>query len=309
MIPDDGPEHLEVAAEDGVPLRGLLHRAKEERTAPCLVLHGIASHAGWYAGLAELLASGGVTTIVADRRGAGRSGGTPGHMDSWRQVVEDALRIAAATVPDAPRVHLLGLSLGGLFALSAALRHPDRIGRLALFAPALKSRIRVPLHRRLRVLLRSRTNPSRLYEIPFGPGELVDREDWRAALAADPLRTTRVSARFLVQMFAMQKFVRSGLDRIPSPTRVFLAGRDRIIDSESVLDMLRGRSIPFEAEVFPEAAHIIPSSLPRDALLRRLVSHFTAESDPPVEFRYTVCGDAWPADSLPPPPVLNGHPS
>jgi len=103
-------------------------------------------------------------------------------------------------------IAVYGISLGGVFASALAIRHKELCDRLILSAPAFASRIKVPLARRLRVLRRSFTNPTRLYDLPFGPKDIVERDDWRTALEGDELRTRRISARFLTSMFKCQRF-------------------------------------------------------------------------------------------------------
>jgi pimeloyl-ACP methyl ester carboxylesterase len=93
---------------------------------------------------------------------------------------------------DLPHVHLLGNSLGGRIALEIALRHPDRVDRIALLAPSLawrKARHLVPLVRLAR---------PELGLIPVAPRPLIEgivrrlipgaQEGWVAAGVDEFLR-------------------------------------------------------------------------------------------------------------------------
>src|SRR6187455_1745730 len=102
---------LTVVARDGTDLAVAEHLAAGD--GPLAVLHhGIASHMGWYHGLAAALAEAGVTTWIADRRGCGRSAGPRGHMGSWRIGVDDVLRVAdhAAASHRGRPLHAVGVS-------------------------------------------------------------------------------------------------------------------------------------------------------------------------------------------------------
>src|SRR5688572_11449295 len=80
-----------------------------------LVVHGMASHMGWYHGLAEALQADGVTVYMSDRRGVALSQGTPGHANNWKILVQDLLRVAEEIERRHPSqaVHAIGISLGG----------------------------------------------------------------------------------------------------------------------------------------------------------------------------------------------------
>ena len=71
---------LELTSADGTRLHASLFPA-EEPVAGLVMVHGMQSHAGWFeaAGTADQLAAAGITCLAYDRRGSGRSGGTPGH--------------------------------------------------------------------------------------------------------------------------------------------------------------------------------------------------------------------------------------
>jgi pimeloyl-ACP methyl ester carboxylesterase len=101
---------------------------------PVLAVHGLGATKGSF-----------VTTIAAlSTRFRMIAVDLPGFGDSSKPIgaAYDARFFATACIDllDAlglDRVHLIGNSLGGRVALEAALRHPDRVDRLALLAPAL----------------------------------------------------------------------------------------------------------------------------------------------------------------------------
>lgn len=295
-----------IRAADGVELRVGAHPA--DGGGPVVVLvHGIASHMGWYRPLADALAAEGVSVYLPDRRGSGLSGGERGHMPAWRTLVEDLLRVLDAVSERHPgrSISLLGISLGAVVATATALLHPERIDRLALLAPGFASKIRVPLVRRLRVLRRAFVSPTKLYDLPFGVDALTSLPAWQAALAADSLRTTRVSARFLVEMFKLQRRTLKRLPSLRNPLLVLLAGDDAIIDNPPILRSL-SRLPPalLHAEIWEGASHLLPASRPRKDLLARLVPWFRREGLPSNRGVVEVPRFEGSAADLPAPPNL-----
>jgi len=71
------------------------------------------------------------TVVAFDNRGTGRSDKPAGGYD-FATATADV--VALLDDLNIPRVHLLGYSMGGAIAQEVALRHPERIGRLILFA-------------------------------------------------------------------------------------------------------------------------------------------------------------------------------
>lgn len=102
----------------------MLHVAIEGSGPPLVLLHGWAMHGGVFAGLAEALRSD-FTLYLPDLPGHGHSRGTM--LDATLDGTVDALfEQLPAQAP------WCGWSLGGLFALRAALREPARVPALGM---------------------------------------------------------------------------------------------------------------------------------------------------------------------------------
>jgi len=247
----------------------------EEPGPAVLLVHGIASHMGWYRGLAEELLRGGVSTYLPDRRGVARSEGTTAHVANWRNLVEDALHVAREVERAHPAqpVHLMGISLGGLIALACAIRHPGFFRSIVLLSPALATSVQFPLPRRLTILSRALARPTTLIDLPFGVDRLTRSDAWRAALAGDRYRTQRVSARFLLEVLRLQRYVRRGARYVADPVLALFGADDEIIDGKTsirVLDRIVGPVV--RVEVFETVSHILVASLGRRQLADRLLA-------------------------------------
>jgi len=143
-----GTEHTE-AVDAVVDLDGVrLHTRRVGSDPPVVVLHG-----GPGADYAYLLPqydrlAHGRALLFYDQRGGGRSPVARDVPVGWQEHVADLEALRKHWAID--RLTLLGYSWGGLLAVLYALEHPDRVGRLALVAPApLTARWRQEFERRL----------------------------------------------------------------------------------------------------------------------------------------------------------------
>jgi pimeloyl-ACP methyl ester carboxylesterase len=102
--------------------------------APVVLLHGLGATKGSFLPTLAALA-GSFRTIAVDLPGFGDSFKPLGeryHPPFFARVVIELMDALGL-----PRAHLVGNSMGGRVALEIGLRHPARVGRLALLAPSL----------------------------------------------------------------------------------------------------------------------------------------------------------------------------
>lgn len=115
-----GRTHYEIAGPDGAPMLILVHGT----TTPSMA---------WNKNVASLAAAG-FRVVRYDLYGRGLSDRVDSDygLDLFVGQLED---FVAHLAPDGP-VHLAGFSLGGMVVTEFTLRHPERVGRVALLAPA-----------------------------------------------------------------------------------------------------------------------------------------------------------------------------
>ena len=269
---------LDVETADGQVLKLGAYPGSGSQLA-VLVLHGLYSHMGWYRPLAEALVERGAAVYLLDRRGAGLSGGLAGHIDSWRQIVDDLQRVVArirSLHPGAP-VCALGISLGAAMTVATSLLHEDAFHRHALLSPGLAPAVQLPFLRRIGVVYSAFARPHVLYELPFTVEQLCEQGEMRQSLWDDPLRTRAITSRFLLEIFRLQRYVRQHIDRLRTPLLALVAGADAMIDNDAVLAVLRrARAAPVRVEVFPRAQHVLTASVPLPDLVGRIWHWFTA---------------------------------
>jgi acylglycerol lipase len=279
---------ISVAADDGTSLA--VGAYPGVRGGPvALVVHGIASHMGWYHGLAEALQAEGVSVYMPDRRGVMLSEGTPGHTNHWKTLAEDLSRVAEEIErrhPGRP-MHAIGISLGGVITLACSILLPGLFRSQILLSPALAASIRLPLLRRIEIFWRALSAPSKLYDLPFGVKDLTDNLDWQTALFEESKRN-QVSARFLLETLRMQRFVRKQITHVDPPILALFGERDLVVDNQTSIGILaKAGSSCVRVEVFESMSHIIAASVPKQEMVARLLSWLQGDWGSAKE-RFTV---------------------
>jgi alpha-beta hydrolase superfamily lysophospholipase len=265
-------EIISVRADDGVSLAVGAYPATRA-DAVALVVHGIASHMGWYHGIAAALQEEGITVYLPDRRGVALSQGIPGHTDKWATLVQDLLRVAEEVErrhPGRP-LHAIGISLGGVITLACSILHPGLFRSQILLSPALAASVRFPPLRRMEIFWQAMFAPRKLYDLPFGVKDLTDNINWQTALFEEAKRN-RASARFLLETLRMQRFVRKKIQHVDLPILALFGERDLVVDNQTVIDILDKAGSPcVRVEIFASLAHILAASMPKEELSRRLL--------------------------------------
>lgn len=234
-------EDLEVVVDDGVPLHVRVWRG-DPSAATLLYHHGIQSHVGWFERGGEWFhRERGMNVWAVDRRGAGKSGGEPGHMPSFHRVIDD-LHLVVAEIrkePTAGPVHGLGFSLAANFMSGLAIRHPGDLSGLVIVGPGIVPKTTVPLARKLRVLSHALFAPTTLFDIPIRDNEFTRDPGFSRFIAEDPLRTKQVSARFFLELLKMRRFLFRRASEVKVPLLAMLAGEDSIIDNDGIVAWMR----------------------------------------------------------------------
>jgi alpha-beta hydrolase superfamily lysophospholipase len=177
-----------ITAGDGVGLHYL--RWRSERSPPSAVvifLHGIASHAGWFAETAADLNRHGVEVYGLDRRGSGRSGGPRGHLDRYERALDDVeqlVRLVAAEHPDTP-VFLAASSWAAKLGVVYAAQRAAPLSGLLLLGPGLLPRVNLSLWQRVRVVAGHLVRPMARLPIPLTPERYTANPPYRDFIRAD----------------------------------------------------------------------------------------------------------------------------
>jgi len=199
--------------------------------ARVVCLHGIQSHGGWYEYSCSRLARAGFQVSFLDRRGSGINERDRGDVSSFVRLLEDlaeflnALRTGFFDGVSSLPVFLLGISWGAKLTVALQRYAPVPIHGQILLCPGFLPRVKPPLSERLRIAWSRLVAPHARYPIPLNDPELfTTTESWQRFLRDDPLSLHDATARFLVESFRLDRYIRPIVQEIQEPILLFLGG-------------------------------------------------------------------------------------
>jgi alpha-beta hydrolase superfamily lysophospholipase len=260
-----------ITAGDGVGLHYL--RWHSERSPPSAVvvfLHGIASHAGWFAETAADLNRHGVEVYGLDRRGSGRSGGPRGHLDRYERALDDVeqlVRLVAAEHPGTP-VFLAASSWAAKLAVVYAARRAAPLSGLLLLGPGLLPRVNLSPWRRVQVVAGHLVRPMARLPIPLTPELYTANPPYRDYIRADPLRLLDATTRFFWETARLDRRRRRDSARLGLPILLLQGDGDQMMDVPATrrwFERLAGDDKTYRA--YPGAGHTLDFEPDRTAYL------------------------------------------
>jgi alpha-beta hydrolase superfamily lysophospholipase len=262
------------AGSDGANLAYVRYTAPGATTA-LVYLHGIESHAGWFALAADALRAQGFDVYCLDRRGSGLNrenrGFLSGYVDDYATLLTDIRSFVVPLRERYEQVFLVGLSWGGKLALSYGLSYPEDIDGLVLITPGLRARVDVSFSNKLKIALLSPLDPTARVPVPIRPQMFTTTPMYLDYIREDPLRLTSATVRFFWQSHRLDRYIDRNVAHNRLPVQLFLAGQDRIIDNDGVMELLVASRAP-EMEIlnYPDQTHSIQLDAPQ-----RLVEDMT----------------------------------
>ncbi len=231
-------------------------------------LHGIESHAGWFAIAAGRLRQQGFDVYCLDRRGSGLNrenrGLISGHVDAYETLLADIHAFIMPLHDRYDEVFLLGLSWGGKLALAYGLSHPEAIDGLVLITPGLRAKVDVSLLTKLKIGLLSPLNPTARAPLPIRPEMFTTTPVYLDYIRNDPLRLRSATVRFLWQSHRLDRYVDHNIAANRIPVQLFLASNDTIIDNDGVLQVLQqGRQPGLDVLWYEDQTHSIQLDAPQ----------------------------------------------
>ena len=150
-------------ASDGGSLAYVAYTNPGSRTA-LVYLHGIESHAGWFAIAASELQQRDFDVFCLDRRGSGLNqenrGFLSGHTDAYETLFADIDAFIKPLRDYYDQVFLVGLSWGGKLAMAYGLSRPQAVDGLVLITPGLRAEVDVSALDKLKIAMLSPVNPT-----------------------------------------------------------------------------------------------------------------------------------------------------
>jgi len=264
-------------APDGVRIHYEIHESATHSTRdPVVLVQGLGLSSRFWFGIPRDIAHdphSPRTAVVLDNRGTGRTDRPRGFVSITR-MADDIMTVIDACGIE--RAVIVGISMGGMIAMHAAVRHPRRVSGLVLLAttPGLPHG-RLPTLRALAALMYvpfvKRGRRVRMVDRLLLPEHELDRaaqffKAWPEAFRYDPMSVPM----FFTQLAgAATHSVGFHLRRVQCPT-VVVTGEEDILIPPSNARAIAKRIPRSHLEILPRVAHAIPAQEP-DIIQRMLV--------------------------------------
>lgn len=232
-------------------------------TLGALVLHGFTSSLDTVNGLVPRLEQAGVPYRLPVLRGHGTR---PEDLVGvrWQDWVEDASAALDELVAEADRVVPIGLSMGGLVALTLAADRPERMAGVVAIAPALRiASPLVPLAGLIARVMPWMELPAQGFADP--------------SLAGTSTNYTRAPTRAIVELVTFGRVVARRLPEVRAPLLVIAPRHDRVIRPASAEAVYRRAGSTEKRLVwFERSGHEMLQDLEREAVLDEIAAFVVA---------------------------------
>ncbi len=219
---------------------------KAEPRALVFISHGLGEHIGRYEHLAQFLVERGFSVFGSDHRGHGKSGGKRGHIKSFDEYLRDYKIFRDQTLErhSAPRLFLIGHSMGGLIAVHYLLTYPEDFSALILSSPALKVKIDASPIKLALGRFFSRALPGITMSNGLDPN-LVSRDpEVVKKYIEDPLVHDRVSARWFTCFVSAIDQAQARAGELNLPILIMQSGADGLVVPEGAREFYQKVSSP-----------------------------------------------------------------
>jgi alpha-beta hydrolase superfamily lysophospholipase len=269
-----------LTAGDGVRLHVLHWRSgSSPPSAIVLFLHGIASHAGWFAETAADLSGHGVEVYGLDRRGSGRSQGPRGHLDRYEQALDDVdqlVRLVAAEHPQVP-IFLAASSWAAKLGVVYAAERGAPLSGLLLLGPGLFPRVNLSPWQVVVVVAGHLVRPRARLPIPLTPELYTANPPYRDRIRADPLRLLEATTQFFWQTARLDRRRGRATARLALPVLLLQGTDDQMMDVPATrrwFDGVGGRDTTYQA--YPGAGHTLDFEPDRTRYLSDMLTWLSA---------------------------------
>ena len=241
----------------------------QESKAALAVVHGFGEHSGRYMNLVNRLVPAGFTVYGFDHRGHGRSPGQRGHINSWEEFLGDVeafLTEIRKKDTESP-LFLYGHSMGGLLALSYALRHPQGLKGVIASGPALSQPGVSPILLTLSRIM-SKLWPSFSIDTKLDVHLISRDEEVVRAYQEDPLVHSMASARLGTELTAAMEWTQAHAGDWRLPLLIVHGGDDKLVPPEGSKRFFD--NVPSEDKQrieYPGTRHEPHNDLDRDKVL------------------------------------------
>lgn len=231
-----------------------------------LLVHGVESHSGWFVPVGERLATLGLAALAFDRQGWGQSAGKRGHLANVTHALAELEATRAWLARKYARVHLVGLSWGGLLAAVARDVSKPPFASVTLLVPALYPKKRPHLGSLIAGLL----GANRPIPLTIGVEDFARDPEIQRFIREDTLRMTAVSPAFIKTTFSLLRTTRRQFRRDSrTPTSMLLAQNDPLMDTPRTEAFAQDHVVT--VHVLPDTVHSLVLEVP-DLVAQHIVA-------------------------------------
>jgi acylglycerol lipase len=282
VLAGGGAESCFLTADDGVRLHYLYWPAGPSPPWAVLIfLHGIASHAGWFAETATDLNHQGITVYGPDRRGSGRSGGPRGHLARYERALDDVdhvVQLVASEHRGTP-IFLAASSWAAKLAVVYAAQRPKSLSGLLLLGPGLTAEVKLSPARQLQVVVGHLVAPTACLPIPLTPELYTANPPYLDFIRADPLRRLEATAQFFWETARLDRQRRRASARLALPLLLLQGEADKMIDVPKTRRWFARLGVEDKTyHAYPGAGHTLDFELDRAQYLADLLGWLSARA-------------------------------
>ena len=219
-------------SSDGLSLFSRSWLPDSSPLATLAIVHGLGEHSERYNHVGDYFAKRGYAVFAIDLRGHGRSEGRRGHINHFDEYLDDAQSLVDYTQSQAPNLplFLLGHSMGGLIALTYALKRPQGLAAVIASGPGLRMRMEVPAWKITLGKAMSSVFPSLSMPNGIDPNHISRDPKIVAAYISDPLNHDKVTARWYTEFVNAGEWALQNADKLSIPALILQGGDDPIVD-------------------------------------------------------------------------------
>jgi acylglycerol lipase len=274
------PESRFLTADDGVRLHHLRWRSGPSRPSAVLIfLHGIASHAGWFAETATDLSRQGVEVYGLDRRGSGRSEGPRGHLDRYEQALDDVEQLVRLVCTEHPQVSvfLAASSWAAKLGVVYAAERAAPLSGLLLLGPVLFPRVNLSPWRRVLVVAGHQLRPMVRLPIPLTPELYTANCPYVDFIRGDRLRLLEATLRFFWETARLDRRRGHDTGRLVLPVLLLQGEDDQMVDVPATRRWFDGLSVEHTTyRAYPGAGHTLDFEPDRSQYLADMLAWLSA---------------------------------
>jgi acylglycerol lipase len=275
LSPGTNVESRFIRAGDGVTLHYLRWASTQPEPLAILVfLHGVASHAAWFAETAVDLVEQRVTVYAPDRRGSGLSGGRRGHLSSYAQALDDVEQVVnlASSQHQRTPLFLAASSWAAKLGLVYAALRPTQLSGLLLLGPGLLPRVQLSAAQRLAVIAGHLVTPTARVTIPLTPELYTTTPRYREFIRSDRLRLLTATCQFFWETGRLDRQRPDATARLRRPLLVLQGENDAMMDVPGTREWFATATVPDKTyRSYPGAGHTLDFEADRRRYLADLV--------------------------------------